>query len=297
MSGIATAIVGSAVVGGVASNLAAKKAAKAQQSAADQATQLQREQFEMAREDQAPFRQAGYNALYALTQGTGTLDPEQYARERFLRDWNAQNPDQEPPPWTDANVQAQLANYKASIPVLLGQQGGLTRGFTAQDFQVDPGYQFRLGEGQRQIESSAAARGGLLSGAAAKALTKYNQNFASNEFGNAFNRFQTQQGNQFNRLASLAGVGQTATGATQQAGQNFANQAGQNALYSGNARASGYVNQGNAINSALGSAAGAFANFGGFGGGSTYNNPYGNYTATATPVQDYYSGVVGTPLA
>lgn len=280
-----------AVGGALISANGAKKAAQAQGDAAAQQTQLQRDIYDQNREDQAPFRGAGYNALYGLMQGTGTIDPEQYARDRFLRDWQAQNPDMPAPGWDDPNVQAQLANYKASLPALYGQSGDLTRKFTAQDFQTDPGYQFRLGEGQKQIESSAAARGGLLSGAAAKALTKYNQNFASNEYGNVFNRFQTEQGNKFNRLASLAGVGQTATNATQQAGQNYATGASNALQYGGNARASGYAGQSNALSAGLGGLSSAFNNFG---GSSTYGSPYGNYSAQTSPVTDYYAGTQPT---
>jgi hypothetical protein len=139
-----------------------------------------------------------------------------------------------------------------------GGKGGLLDSFSQQDFEGDPGYQWRIQQGQKGIESSAAARGGLLSGAAAKAIGQYNQNFASNEYNNAYNRFNQNQANIFNRLAALSGVGQTAVNSTNQAGQNYANTASNNLLYSGNARASGYTNQANAINSGIGSVAGAF---------------------------------------
>lgn len=248
---VATAALGFG--GALISSQGAKKAARAQGDAAAQQLGFQQEVYDQAREDQSPYRDVGQNALYALTQGAGMMNPDQYAQERFLRDWKAQNPDQAAPDWNDPNVQAQVQNYKNSLPALYGQSGNLMRDFTAQDFQTDPGYQFRIGEGQKQIESSAAARGGLLSGAAAKALTKFNQNFASNEYGNAFNRFQTQQGNRFNRLANLAGIGQNSTNATQQAGQNFAAGAGNAAQYGGNAQASGYAGQANALASGLGS--------------------------------------------
>lgn len=57
-------------------------------------------------------------------------------------------------------------------------------------WQTDPGYLFRLGEGQKVLENSAAARGGLLSGQTGKALQQYGQNFASNEFGNIYDRYR-----------------------------------------------------------------------------------------------------------
>jgi len=57
-------------------------------------------------------------------------------------------------------------------------------------WQTDPGYLFRLSEGQKVLENSAAARGGLLSGQTGKALQQYGQNFASNEFGNIYDRYR-----------------------------------------------------------------------------------------------------------
>jgi hypothetical protein len=134
----------------------------------------------------------------------------------------------------------------------------LARNFSSADFQTDPGYQFRLSEGAKGVNNSAAARGGLLSGAAMKAMDRYNQGFASNEYGNVYNRFTNNQSNQFNRLASLAHVGQTAAGTLGQAGANYANNVGNlsmnnaanqgNALLAGaQARASGYQGVANSL--------------------------------------------------
>lgn len=110
-----------------------------------------------------------------------------------------------------------------------------------------PGYQFRMDEGQKAIERSQAARGLLTSGATGKALTRYAQNYASGEYENFANR-----------LASLAGVGQSATNSTTAAGQAMmsgignANQMASNAAANaGNARASSYANAGSAINTAI----------------------------------------------
>jgi hypothetical protein len=89
--------------------------------------------------------------------------------------------------------------------------------------QNDPGFQFRLQQGTDAIQRSAAAKGNLLTGGTAKDLTDYAQNSASNEYGNVYNRalgeyqqryniFQQHQADQYNRLASIAGLGQTAVG-------------------------------------------------------------------------------------
>lgn len=72
-------------------------------------------------------------------------------------------------------------------------EADLARKFTQKDFVTDPGYQFRLEQGNKGIEGSRAAVGGQLSGATLKALARYNQDFGSNEYGNVFDRFQRTQ--------------------------------------------------------------------------------------------------------
>jgi hypothetical protein len=124
--------------------------------------------------------------------------------------------------------------------------------FGMEQFQADPGYGFRLKEGLRALENSAAARGGLLSGNAMRGITRYGQGLASEEFGNAFNRYQAERAARLNPLQSLAGMGQSnAATMAQQAGQYGQNMA-QGAAAMGNIRASGYVNQANALTGALG---------------------------------------------
>lgn len=214
---VAAAVVGSAVVGGVASNKAASKQADAAKDAANlsaessrYATDIQKQIYDQNRADQLPWQQAGQNALAQLR--TGTADP--------------------------------------NSPYL--------KAFDMSDYQQDPGYNFRLSEGLKAIQNSAAARGGLLSGSALKGISRYSQDQASQEYQNAFNRYQTNQTNGFNRLASLAGVGQTANGALQTAGAQFGNNVGNiamgnaanqgnAALAAGNARASSYQGIGNAL--------------------------------------------------
>jgi hypothetical protein len=130
--------------------------------------------------------------------------------------------------------------------------GMLTRQFRPEDMQMDPGYAFRLSEGQKALERSAAARGGLLSGSMLKGTQRFGQDLASQEYMNAFNRAQAQLGTRLGTLGSLYGAGQAAT-------QQVAGQAGQygenvgNLLMAGGAaRASGYAGMGNALNQALG---------------------------------------------
>lgn len=130
--------------------------------------------------------------------------------------------------------------------------GSAMRDFGMQDFQTDPGYQFRQQQGQQALERSASARGGLLGGAAMKDAMRFNQGLASDEYTNAFNRFQTNRSNKLNPLQSLSGMAQTSTNNLQQASSNYANSAGEAMMQAGNARASGYAGTANALNSAIG---------------------------------------------
>jgi len=130
--------------------------------------------------------------------------------------------------------------------------------FGTSQFQADPGYAFRLAEGQKALDRSAAARGGLISGSALKAASRYGQEMGSQEYQNAFNRYQTERSAKLGPLQSLAGVGQTATQALGAAGESmtsgsnaalgaYGSQAGAALGAAGQARASGYVGQANAL--------------------------------------------------
>lgn len=130
--------------------------------------------------------------------------------------------------------------------------------FTAAKFQADPGYAFRMKEGLRALDRSAAARGGLLSGNQLRGVTEYGQELASQEFTNAFNRYQAERAARLQPLQSLAGMSQssanTLTGAAGQLGANIGStysQLGQNVganlIGAGNARASGYMGMANAL--------------------------------------------------
>jgi len=140
--------------------------------------------------------------------------------------------------------------------------------------QNDPGYKFRLNLGDQLLENSAASRGGILSGGTAQAEQQFGQDYASNEYGNvynralqnyntAFNTFNANRTNLFNRYASMAGLGQATAqqlgNVGLQTGANVSNdllgtgaQVGQNINNAGAARASGYVGAANAYSGAAG---------------------------------------------
>jgi hypothetical protein len=136
-----------------------------------------------------------------------------------------------------------------------GTFGDLNHDFGLSDFQADPGYAFRLSEGQKALERSAASRGLSLSGAQLKGLDRYNQDFASNEFTNAYNRFENNRAGKFNRLATVAGLGQVSANQLANQGTQIAGQQGNNLIAgmtgAANARASGYGQIANSINGAL----------------------------------------------
>lgn len=180
----------------------------------------------------------------------------------------------------EEGVARQQPFYQAGVNALpgylqgIGQGGELVRGFTQADYQADPGYAFRLSEGQKALDRQAAARGGLISGAALKAAGRYGQDMASQEYSNAYNRFRDTQTLRRNALAGVAGFAPTAANAMGNLGQSYATGAG-NAMYQQG------VNTGNALiagNQArqsmygdIGSAFGKYLNssYGGGGGGGT----------------------------
>lgn len=123
--------------------------------------------------------------------------------------------------------------------------------FGMSQFQADPGYSFRMSEGMKGLERSAAARGGLLSGGTLKGIQRYGQDMASQEYNNAFNRYQTERNARLNPLQSLAGVGQTTSQQLGQAGTQMAGNVGNLMTSGAAARASGYVGGANALTGAL----------------------------------------------
>lgn len=151
-------------------------------------------------------------------------------------------------PWRKAGEQA----LNKLIPLTEYTPFGMTQ------FQADPGYGFRMSEGMKALERSAAARGGLLSGATLKGIQRFGQDLGSQEYQNAFNRYQAERQARLAPLQSLAGVGQTTAQQIGQAGQTMASNVGEALTSGAAARASGYVGQANALSGALGGAANAY---------------------------------------
>ena len=131
-----------------------------------------------------------------------------------------------------------------SLSQMMGQMtpdGYFNQTYTGQDIYSDPSYQFRLQQGQDAIQSSAAAKGGLLTGATLKALQNYGQESASQEYSNAYNRFNADQTNRYNRLSNLVGIGQNAAAQVGNAGAQTAQAVANNTMAGANSIAAGQV--------------------------------------------------------
>lgn len=221
---------------------AARTQAGATRHASEVARQTAMDQIGAQAYATAPGRNVGTLALYQLASLLG-IDP----RTAFPDGWMGGGSGDFDP--------SQLIG-ELPMPGAPGSEfGAFNRAPTLSDLQLDPSYKFRLDQNLGAIENSAAARGMQLSGSTLKDLSRFSQDFASQEYGNAYSRFMGQRSDQFNRLASLAGIGQSAsqaTGATAaNALGNMGNQIGQNIIGAGNAQAAGQVGAANAISSGL----------------------------------------------
>ena len=234
-------VVGSVVQGSMASS-AAKSAANTQAAAAGQASdaQLQATRESIAAQEKAFERQVALQEPF---------------REAGMKGQN------------------QLMDLLGlSSNVNAPGYGSLAKPFTGQDMYKDPGYAFRLNEGIKALDRSAAARGGLLGGNQLRGVTQFGQDYATNEYQNAFNRYQAERSARLNPLQSLAGQAQstanTLTNAAGNlgAGESGALMAGGNAaaaglIGAGNARASGYVGSANAWGNTIGNLTNAYVGY------------------------------------
>lgn len=284
-----------AVVGLAASAYAANKSSKAAKGAANTQAQsakdanaVQLQMYNQSRQDNEPFRQnaltaqneymtllglgsqpayqpsvsgtprpAGGSGPQTLGTVTGAYQPASKPTTNGIGRLVGGNPHRQldpvvgegyVPPVQSAPrpVQQQAAPASAHAPTApqftpeQAQQAAFDR------FRNTPGYQFGLQTGFDQVQASAAAHGGLYSGATLKALQRFGNDYADQQGYTPY----------MNRLASLAGMGQTANAQNATLGMNYANQAGNNLISAGNARASGLMGQANSANQLAGNVAG-----------------------------------------
>lgn len=176
--------------------------------------------------------QAAQNA--ANTQ----LDATKYASDSQKQMFDEVRKDQQPYMQAGADALKQLMGG-------MGENGKFMQTYTGQDIYNDPSYKFRLEQGLNGVQSGAAAQGGLLSGATQKALNDYAQNAASQEYSNAYNRFNADQANQYNRLSNLVGMGQSAAAGVGNAGMQTSQAIANNTMQGANAVAAGQIAKGN----------------------------------------------------
>lgn len=151
--------------------------------------------------------------------------------------------------------------------------GSLAEPFSIEKLQADPGYQFRLEQGTKAMNQSLGAKGSLFSGEALKAAQNFGQGLADQTYNDAYERYNADQGNQFNRLNTVSGSGQNAAANLGAAGNNYANQASDLYQNTGNITANGLVARNNNTNQSLANILGS--NVGGFGGQNGYMfDPY-----------------------
>ena len=268
--------------GALINSNAASKAADAQVNAANAASQLQWQQYQQNRQDMMPWMQRGNSAgnQLAYLLGLPGYGPTSGAPAGGVERWvnrpdglaganyGSKNP-RDRYEITDGEWGLNRASDGSGSPSYgmsgatsdgmggfsynpaQGGYGSLMKDFGMEDFNADPGYAFRMAEGQKALERSAAARGSLLGGGQLKALTRYGQDMGSQEYGNAYNRYMNNRASKFNQLSSVAGLGQTSAGQVSNMGTQTAGMVGQNTIGAGNAQAAGTAGNANAWGNAL----------------------------------------------
>jgi hypothetical protein len=262
----AAGLAGSAISANGAENAASTQAAAATQAQNLQATEaqnaldFQKQQYNTSQSQEAPYLAAGNSALNSLQYGLGT-----------------------------GGTANGSGVGQGSLLTPYSQTFSAPTGLTEQN---DPGYEARLQLGQDAIQRSAAARGGVVTGGTAQSLNNEAQDYASNEYGNVYNRalntfntnynaYNTNQTNQYNKLAALTGAGQTTATNLANQGQSAANATSNIDLTTGAQQGQDIQNAGAAkYNSGLSGASNSLTNLAllhsmsGYGGGASGSNPY-----------------------
>jgi GNAT superfamily N-acetyltransferase len=156
-------------------------------------------------------------------------------------------------PWRQAGENA--------LGTISSMQPQFTHSFNADDLKSNlaPNYDFQLQQGLGAVRNAGNMQTGLISGNTLKGINDYAQNYAGNAYQQAFNNYNAQQTNIFNRLSSIAGLGQTSNQTTAQAGTTAAGNIGNAQMAAGAAQAAGTVGTANALSGGLSNAASWYA--------------------------------------
>jgi hypothetical protein len=290
MSWVAAGVAGGAIVGGLIQSNAAKKAAGIQGEASAAATAENARQFDISRADLAPWREAGKASVGELTRRMGLGTTPALVKgskslseiaENIRQSGRYSRPSPQPGPgdiqgylaWKrnptfidEDGVMAEAQRLYDAQTVQggtgAGPEGDLLRKFTLDDFDNDPviqkSLQFGLSEGTKALSRMRRGQGTFNSGGTAKALSRYTTDYVGQQAGSSRDRFVQDQTNVYNRLAGVAGTGQTAATNTAQLGaQTATNNANLN-VGAANARGAASIAQGNAMTNALSQGGNAF---------------------------------------
>lgn len=261
-----------AIVGGsLISKSGADSAANTQAGATGNAIGETSREYNQTRQDLAPYRQAGSDALtrlrslLGLERGAGTAVSGPISSDQFdANAYRAANPDVAANGMDPYQHYVQYGMNEGRQGYKLGdftgdvQSSPLLRKFTQGDLESDvpynSGLQFGLDEGRKGIERRAAAKGGYDSGAALKELTRFGNDYGAGKAEGAYNRFVGNQGDVYGRLSGIAGMGQGATNVGVNAGTNSSNNLA--SLYSGlgNAQGAAQIAGANAITGGINNA-------------------------------------------
>lgn len=292
--GTTAALVAGSVASSAIGAKASKKAGEAAAASADAATNLQRDIYDETTQRYAPYLEAGGNALQAVLYEMG-LAPKPV--------FGASTPTVEAFQETIPGTPGTNGRIPGSSPIPGGRPSGKydpadnntggTPARTVDKFRVgdrtfetrsaaeeyaaanktggteyggyteSPMFKYMMEKGTDSIQGSAAARGGLFSGATLQALEDNRRELVS-----------ADTGQYFSRLAGLTDMGLSAAGNQASAGQNFANNAGQSMMAAGQARANGMLGAAQSWQTGISDVAGAYGYFGGFG-----SNPMAAYSA------------------
>lgn len=257
--------VGVAAVGTVASVSASNRASKAQGKATDAAIGEQSRQYDITREDQRGYRDVGNQALQALAGGVGIggsagrpAESREAIRARLAPDytWAGYGGNGVDDAGLDIATQKEMDYQRAQG---YGTAQAATPGVQpdyAAEAQRDPGYEFGRQQGQQALDRKIAAMGGRVSGAALKAAARFGTDYASSGYNAAYQRGQDR----LNRLAAMAGLGQTATQASAQAGGQATNAITGLITSQGDANAARAMGQGNIWGNAANQLSGYYMN-------------------------------------
>ena len=253
IASIAAAGIGAAgsIAAGSEQESASESAAQLQAQEAQNALNFQEQEFNTEQQNMAPWLKAGGNAITTLAN-----------------DLNAT-----PGTTTSENIGGVNYNLQTGNGGLLEPWNNEFVAPTAAEAAQTPGYEFTLGQGEQALQNSAAASGGLLSGGTAKGIADYAEGLADTtyqqtyqnalqQYETAYNQFQNNQTNTYNRLSGVSGAGQTAATNLNQEGQAAANnvsstylttgaQQGQDIQNAAAATASGYAGASNAASGAI----------------------------------------------